>query len=172
MTYTAHLSLTNLTPCVFKPAPLHLTGCALLLCGSLLVLQVERAPSGDATPSGGGWRIAPVSSEAQLAAFAITYGLGYGASFALVQSHAAKAYGRREGFGRLQGALVLAQYVGGFCGVTLTALLRERTQSYLAPFALFPVLALIMCGHCYSISWGGSRCGRSRVVVLANGTRL
>ena len=153
---TPRVSLTNHTPCV-----LHLTGCALLLCGSLLVLQLERAPSGDTAHSGGSWRIAPVSSEAQLAAFVITYGLGYGASFALVQSHAAQAYGRREGFGRLQGALVLAQYVGGFGGVTLTALLRERTQSYLAPFALFPVLALIMCGHCYFISWGGSRCGRS-----------
>ena len=137
-----------------------MASCALLLCGCLLVLQVERAPSGDTTPSGGGWRVAPVSSEAQLAAFVITYGLGYGASFALVQSHAAKTYGRREGFGRLQGALVLAQYVGGFGGVTLTALLRERTQSYLAPFALFPVLALMMCGHCYAISWGGSRCNR------------
>ena len=78
-----------------------------------------------------------------------------------LQSHAAKAYGHSEGFGRLQGALVLAQYVGGFGGVTLTALLRERTHSYLAPFALFPVLALAMCAHCYAVSWGGSRCSGS-----------
>jgi hypothetical protein len=68
-----------------------------------------------------------------------------------------QAYGHSEGFGRLQGALVLAQYVGGFGGVALTALLRERTRSYLAPFALFPVLALAMCAHCYAVSWGGSR---------------
>jgi len=54
---------------------------------------------------------------------------------------------------------VLAQYVGGFGGVTLTALLRERTASYLAPFALFPALALALCAHCYAVSWGGSRCG-------------
>ena len=100
-----------------------------------------------------------MTSETQLVALTATYGLGYGAAFALVQTHAAKTYGGREGFGRLQGALVLAQYIGGFGGVTLTALLRERTQSYLAPFALFPALALMMCAHCYAISWGGS--GRS-----------
>ena len=67
-----------------------MAGCALLLCGCTLALQTERSPAGDARSSGGdrpsGWpTIAPVSSKAQLAAFACTYGLGYGAAFALVQ---------------------------------------------------------------------------------------
>ena len=79
------------------------------------------------------------------------YGLGYGASFLLVQSRAARAYGHRDGFGRLQGALVCAQYVGSFLGITLTALLREATGSYLAPFALFPALAALVCLHCRSM---------------------
>ena len=105
-----------------------------------------------------------MSDEAQLAAFAVAYGLGYGASFALVQSHAAKAYGGREGFGRLQGALVLAQYVGSFLGITLTARLREATGSYLAPFALFPVLAAMVCGHCCCLGWGGAQPGEGSTV--------
>ena len=64
------------------------------------------------------------------------YGLGYGASFFLVQSRAARAYGRRNGFGRLQGALVCAQYVGSFLASRQQrcATGSYRIKPYLAPF--------------------------------------
>ena len=126
-----------------------LSGCALLLCGTVLSLQLER-PSADDSGAGA-WQLAPVSGSAQLAAFSVVYGLGYGASFSLVQSRAARHYGHREGFGRLQGALVCAQYVGSFLGITVTALLREVTGSYLGAFALFPALAALVCLHCRSM---------------------
>jgi len=77
----------------------------------------------------------------------MVYGLGYGASFTLVQSRAARLFGRREGFARLQSFLVLCQYIGSFAGVTLTAQLRDLTGSYAMPFLVFPVLALLTTLH-------------------------
>ena len=97
-----------------------------------------------------GW-LTPAHTHLHLVAFAGVYGLGYGASFTLVQSKAARLFGRRHGFSRLQSFLVVSQYVGSFSGVAITARLREVFGSYLRAFAIFPVLGLVMTAHCVAV---------------------
>ena len=86
------------------------------------------APADDATaglPLLAGWELLPASTPAQLGCFAVVYGLGYGATYTLVQSRAAQLFGTIDDFSRLQGFLVLWQYIGSFLGVVVTATLRE-----------------------------------------------
>ena len=44
------------------------------------------------------WTLGPVASQAQLVAFALVFGAGWGAAFTLVQSRAAQLYGQRADF--------------------------------------------------------------------------
>lgn len=95
----------------------------------------------------------------------MVYGLGYGGSFTLVQARAAQLYGRADGFALLQSGLAVAQYVGSFLGVLLTAQLREATSSFVAPFAIFPALGALVTAHCWRV-YGEHGAG------LAGGTSL
>ena len=116
-------------------------GCALQLCGCLLLLSPAVID--------GAWTLTPTTSAHQLAAFALVYGAGYGASFTLVQSRAAKLFGAREGFARLQSFLLVAQYLGSFLGVAVTGYLRDATGAYTAPFCVLVLLAAAACVLCH-----------------------
>ena len=92
-------------------------------------------------------QLAPASSRPQLLLFATLYGLGYGATYTLIQSKAARLFGRKPDFSRLQSFLVLWQYIGSFLGVTCSAALEDATGSYGPSFAVFPLLGLAVCAH-------------------------
>ena len=122
-----------------------LGGCALFTLGGALMLRPQRAAGS------GALELVAAASHPQLVAFAVCYGLGYGAAFTIVQSRAAHLYGQSADFSTLQSALAVAQYLGSFLGVLVTAQLREATGSYVAPFSLFPLLGLLICGHCWCV---------------------
>ena len=88
-----------------------------------------------------GW-LGPARGQAQLVAFVCTFGVGYGATFTLVQSRAAQIYGGRPDFPALQSCLAVGQYMGSFLGVVITSQLRAASGSFVTPFAIFPLLGL------------------------------
>ena len=119
-----------------------LVGTAFLVLGSALLVRPTRRSED------GAFLLGPVQGHGQLLSFACTYGLGYGATFTLVQSRAAQLYGSRADFAVLQSVLATGQYLGSFLGIFITVQLRERLGSFVAPFALMPVLAtvnLLLC---------------------------
>ena len=99
--------------------------------------------------------LVPASSRPQLLAFALLYGVGYGATYTLIQSKAARLYGREPDFPRLQSFLVLWQYIGSFLGVTCSAAIEHLSGSYGPSFAVFPLLGLAVCIHnaCIDAGW-------------------
>lgn len=117
-------------------------GCALLPVGSALTLQP--AP-------GGLLNLQAASTHLQLACFSVCFGLGYGCSFTLVQSRAAALYGQIDGFPKLQSSLAVAQYLGSFCGVLVTAQLRQATGSFVRGWAILVLLGLLVCVHCWRV---------------------
>ena len=117
-------------------------GCALLALGSAMVLRVRGIPPGAPL------ELVITTQRAQLVAFAVCFGLGYGCSFTLVQSRAAALYGHLDSFSQLQSYLAVCQYAGSFSGVALTALIREATGSFVRPFCILTLLSLLACCHC------------------------
>jgi MFS family permease len=100
------------------------TACALLLGGSALLCHLAWRPTAGAEAVG----------------FAVLYGLGYGGSFALVQSKAALHFGHRRGFKTLQGFLFGWQMAGMITGELLTPELAHAF-SYTAAFAVIAAVA-------------------------------
>lgn len=75
--------------------------CALLLGGTTLVLHLASRLASRPLVAGG-----------EALGFALTFGLGYGGCYALVQSKAALHFGHRRGFKPLQGFLFVWQMAG------------------------------------------------------------
>ena len=145
-TFALGCSLTLRLRHRLPPASVALPASPMNVTGAVM----PTAPADDATaglPLLAGWELLPASTPAQLGCFAVVYGLGYGATYTLVQSRAAQLFGTIDDFSRLQGFLVLWQYIGSFLGVVVTATLREATGSYAAAFAAFPPMALLVCAH-------------------------
>uniref|UniRef100_A0A7S0IIC3 Major facilitator superfamily (MFS) profile domain-containing protein n=2 Tax=Calcidiscus leptoporus TaxID=127549 RepID=A0A7S0IIC3_9EUKA len=121
-----------------------LIACALLGLGAALVLT----PHLDAHSR---LSLRPTTSRLQLGAFAVVYGVGYGACYCLIQVIAPWRYGGADGFVLLQSFLAVWQYVGSFAGILVSAVLRERTTSYTLPFALLPLGALMLSFHFWRV---------------------
>ena len=121
-----------------------LVGCLLLAIGGALLIR----PTWN---TDGGIGLAPASGHLQLVLFAVTFGLGYGCTFTLIQSRAAQLYGMRPDFPSLQSCLAVGQYIGSFVGVLLTSQLRELGGSFVGPFALLPILGLVNTVLCFRV---------------------
>ena len=81
--------------------------CAMLLGGAALLLHLaSRLASPPLVAS------RPLVSGGEALGFALTFGLGYGGCYALVQSKAALHFGHRRGFKPLQGFLFVWQMAG------------------------------------------------------------
>ena len=116
-------------------------GCILIAVGGALTLRLVWTADGTL-------EIAAARSHAQLSLFAVTFGLGYGGAFTLVQSRAAQLYGSCADFPLLQSCLAVCQYIGSFLGVLVTSQLRDPdTGSFVRPFLLFPVIGLLNVAH-------------------------
>ena len=125
-----------------------IAGCILLALGSALLVR----PTWVADAAGAAnFRLAPATSHWQLVAFSCAYGLGYGATFTLIQARAAQLYGARADFPALQSCLAVGQYVGSFLGVLITSQMRGASGTYVLPFAIFPFLGAAIAVLCVSL---------------------
>ena len=77
--------------------------CVTLAVASIVLLHLAMQPA--------------VGAEALAAA--ITFGVGYGGGYSLLQSKASLHFGHRHGFKALQGFLSAGQYLGMTCGYLL-----------------------------------------------------
>jgi MFS family permease len=107
---------------------------ALLFVGSLLLLKPD--------PSAGNLPLSLVTGRAQLIAFAVLFGLGYGGTFSMIQLMVPECFGPRE-LGRILGIVTLIDTFGAFAGITLTGYLRTTTGSYLIPFLAVVIVSLL-----------------------------
>ena len=124
--------------------------CMLLLLGTCLPLEW------DATG------LKPTANPTQLLLFAVVYGLGYGASYAVISAKPAKLFGEMPEFGKLQGFWMLFQVIGGFFGTILTGKLRVATGSFTLPFCIFIAMALMACLHYIALEHGiAAKAGRT-----------
>ena len=98
--------------------------CAMLLGGALLLWHLAWQPSAGGEALG----------------FALTFGLGYGGCYALVQSKAALHFGHRRGFKALQGFLFVWQMTGTILGELITPELAHHF-SYTVAFGMVAAVA-------------------------------
>ena len=81
-------------------------------------------------------------NPAQLTAFAVIFGLGFGGSFTLIQLVAVESFGQLA-LGRILGVVTFVDTMGGAAGTLLAGQLRTATGDYFTTFALVVVVAVI-----------------------------
>lgn len=101
-----------------------------LLAGCLLLFSF---------PAGGP---ALTTDPGRLRAFALVFGLGFGGSFTLIQLTAVESFGQLD-LGKILGVVVFVDTFGGMGGTLLGGALRTSTGSYLVPFGLVTLVALV-----------------------------
>jgi len=141
---SAHADHARTEPSILPPAA-HASA-ARLANGSSTALADGGGDGGDGGDSGDGGGKAGVS-HTQLLAFALVYGLGYGGVLTIVASKAIALYGGFEGLPKLQGFLLTWQRSGIILGVAVTGSLGELTGSFVLPFTLLLVFAMLAAVH-------------------------
>jgi MFS family permease len=101
-----------------------------LLIGCLLIFTVSDGALGLA------------SGFTQLTLFTIIFGLGYGGSFTMIQLVCVESFGQRS-LGKILGVVICFDSLGGMAGTILTGQMKTVTGSYLTPFLVVAVVALI-----------------------------
>ncbi len=102
----------------------------VLLAGTLLLFSFD------------GGRLALASSPAQLKAFAVVFGLGFGGSFTLIQLVAVETFGPLA-LGRVLGIVTFVDTMGAALGTVLAGQIRTATGDYFATFAIVAIVAVI-----------------------------
>ncbi len=92
------------------------------------------------TRGGAGFGLA--RSPAQLTAFAVIFGLGFGGSFTLIQLVAVESFGQLA-LGRILGVVIFVDTMGGALGTLLAGQMRTATGDYFLTFAVVTVVAVI-----------------------------
>ena len=82
------------------------------------------------------------TDKAQLTLFAIIFGLGYGGSFTMIQLVSVESFGQRA-LGKILGFIICIDSIGGMLGTYVTGQLKTTTGSYLLPFTIVAVVALV-----------------------------
>lgn len=103
-----------------------------LLAGCLLLFT---AGNGD-----GGVSLA--HNPAQLTAFAIIFGLGFGGSFTLIQLVAVESFGQLA-LGRILGVVTFVDTMGGAAGTLLAGQIRTATGDYFVTFTVVVLVAIV-----------------------------
>jgi MFS family permease len=103
---------------------------AVLLTGCLILFVPDNGSIGLAT------------GTMQLTAFTIVFGLGYGGSFTLIQLVSVESFGQRA-LGKILGFIICIDSIGGMLGTYVTGQLKTTTGSYLLPFTIVAVVALV-----------------------------
>lgn len=102
----------------------------VMLAGCLLLF---RLPPGE---------LALTTSVPQLAVFTLVYGLGFGGAFTMIQLVCIASFGQRE-LGRILGLVIFIDTMGAVLGIAGVGFLKDFTGSYLVPFAIVTLVALI-----------------------------
>jgi len=100
-----------------------LTGCLLLFTRGSTGIGLARNP-------------------AQLTAFAVIFGLGFGGSFTLIQLVAVESFGQLA-LGRILGVVIFVDTMGGALGTLLAGQMRTATGDYFLTFAVVTVVAVV-----------------------------
>jgi MFS family permease len=100
-----------------------LAGCLLLFNGDGQGLELARNP-------------------AQLTAFAVIFGFGFGGSFTLIQLVAVESFGQLA-LGRILGVVIFIDTMGGALGTLLAGQMRTATGDYFLTFAVVTVVAVV-----------------------------
>jgi MFS family permease len=94
-----------------------------LLAGTLLLF--------DNGAASGGLRL--TDDAAQLRAFAVVFGLGFGGSFTMIQLTVVESFGQRD-LGKILGMVIFVDGIAGAAGPLVAGELATRTGSYLPAF--------------------------------------
>lgn len=81
-------------------------------------------------------------NPAQLAAFAVIFGLGFGGSFTLIQLVAVESFGQLA-LGRILGVVTFVDTMGGAAGTLLAGQIRTATGDYFVTFTVVVIVAVI-----------------------------
>jgi sugar phosphate permease len=101
-----------------------------LLIGCLLIFTISDGAIGLA------------ASFTQLTIFTLVFGLGYGGSFTMIQLVCVESFGQRA-LGKILGVVICFDSLGGMAGTLLTGQLKTVTGSYLIPFSVVAMVALV-----------------------------
>jgi sugar phosphate permease len=101
-----------------------------LLIGCLLIFTISNGTVGLA------------ASFTQLTIFTLVFGLGYGGSFTMIQLVCVESFGQRA-LGKILGVVICFDSLGGMAGTILTGQLKTVTGSYLIPFCVVAMVALV-----------------------------
>jgi MFS family permease len=82
------------------------------------------------------------SGFTQLTLFTIVFGLGYGGSFTMIQLVCVESFGQHS-LGKILGVVICFDSLGGMAGTLLTGQMKTVTGSYLTPFLVVAIVALI-----------------------------
>jgi MFS family permease len=118
-----------------------------LLAGCLLLFT-----AGDGGP-------ALAASPAQLTAFAVIFGLGFGGSFTLIQLVAVESFGQLA-LGRILGVVTFVDTMGGAAGTLLAGQIRTATGDYFVTFTVVVIVAVIAVANVLLIRPLGDDQGR------------
>lgn len=103
---------------------------ATLLLGCLLIFTIDDGALGLTT------------GFVQLTLFTMVFGLGYGGSFTMIQLVCVESFGQRA-LGKILGLIIGFDSIGGMLGTILTGQIKTVTGSYLIPFSVVAVVALV-----------------------------
>jgi MFS family permease len=101
-----------------------------LLVGCLMIFTISDGALGLA------------SGLTQLMLFTAVFGLGYGGSFTMIQLVCVESFGQRA-LGKILGVVICFDSLGGMAGTILTGQMKTVTGSYLMPFIIVAIVALI-----------------------------
>jgi MFS family permease len=96
--------------------------------------------------SAGGAGVGLAREPAQLIAFAVIFGLGFGGSFTLIQLVAVESFGQLA-LGRILGVVIFIDTMGGALGTLLAGRMRTATGDYFLTFAVVAVVAVVALGN-------------------------
>lgn len=86
--------------------------------------------------------LALTTNPDRLLAFALLFGLGFGGSFTMIQLTVVESFGQRD-LGKILGIVIFVDALGGASGPAVAGQLATSDGSYLGPFLLVTVVALI-----------------------------
>jgi MFS family permease len=89
-----------------------------------------------------GQTVGLATSTMQLTIFTIIFGLGYGGSFTMIQLVSVESFGQRA-LGKILGFIICIDSIGGMLGTILTGQLKTSTGSYLVPFTIVAIVAIV-----------------------------